>query len=682
VTRLVDRLRARAAERFVGRAAELALIGQSLSAEPPPVAVFVVHGPGGVGKTSLLERVRGLAAEHGIDSLRLDARDVEPTAAGLLRALGAALGVEGEPTLQRVLAACEAAPRRLVLIDTFECLAHLEGWLRDAVLPELPDATRVILCGRATPDAAWATDPLWREGARVVVLHNLAPLECDRYLAARGIGGEAARQLAALSHGHPLALTLLADIAAASGEVPQGLGTDVVRQLAARFTAQVPDELHRRALEVCAHARVTTEALLADAVDRDAARGLFDWLASLSFVERGPAGLFPHDLVRDAIDDELHWRHRERHREIHMAVRRHLIAQVTHDARSAFDVMFLHRHSDAMQPFVDFRALGSLYFEPATADDLPLLRSLVRGQLPAAQHAQVERWFSHRATLAWAVRPAPRKLAAATLSIDLAQLTDAERHADPMFAAVWQALQRVAPPRPGDRQLLARWNVVEGGQRQASAAMNAVELSQFFQWLTLPRLGAFVISPEHPDHWQPMMSHIGFARLAGCDLVVDGVPMGAYVHDWRAEPVARWLDTMAGRELGAAAPAADAGGAPALAPADLERAVRDALRLFPDAAALAASPLAACAAVRAAVRDSETPGQTVQRVLLDAARAMADRPRDAKFWRALELTYFRPVGSQELAAERLGLPFGTYRYQLATGIERLVQALGRTPPAA
>ena len=51
------------------------------------------------------------------------------------------------------------------------------------------------------------------------------------------------------------------------------------------------------------------------------------------------------------------------------------------------------------------------------------------------------------------------------------------------------------------------------------------------------------------------------------------------------------------------------------------------------------------------------------------------RPRDAKFWRALELTYFRPAGSQELAAERLALPFGTYRYQLATGIERVVQTL-------
>jgi hypothetical protein len=677
--RLVDRLRARAAERFVGRETELALVDQALAVDPPPVAVFVLHGPGGVGKTSLLERLRALAAAQGMDSLRLDARDIEPTPAGVLRALGLALGLEGEPTLESVLGHCARSPRRMLLVDTFECLAHLEGWLREAVLAELPEGTRVVLAGRSLPEPAWTTDPLWREGARVMALGNLTAEECARYLAGRGVVGDAAARLAALSRGHPLALTLLADITAASGEVPQDLGTDVVRQLASRFTAQAPSDLHTRALEVCARARVTTEALLADAVDRDRAHELFDWLASLSFVERGRNGLFPHDLVREAIDDELHWRHPARHREIHQAVRRHLLARVASEPRAAFDMMFLHRHSRAMAPFVDFRALGSLYFEPATPADLPALRALMRDELPPAQQARLEQWFGHGATTAWAVRPGPGKLAAATLSIDLARLSDAERASDPVFAAAWQALQRTAPPQPGDLQLLARWNVVQGGQRRASPAMNAIQLAQFFQWVTLPRLGAFVISPEHPDYWAPMMGHIGFRRMPGCDLVVDGVPMGGYLHDWRADPAGAWLDTMAERELGAFAPAADRHAAHELPAPELERAVRDALRLYADAAALARNPLAGCARVRRAARDGEPAGQTLQRVLLDTARALAERPRDAKFWRALELTYFRPAGTQELAAERLGVPFGTYRYQLATGIERLVQALSRAP---
>ncbi|HEY0856188.1 MAG TPA: hypothetical protein VGE16_03980, partial [Albitalea sp.] len=108
---------------------------------------------------------------------------------------------------------------------------------------------------------------------------------------------------------------------------------------------------------------------------------------------------------------------------------------------------------------------------------------------------------------------------------------------------------------------------------------------------------------------------------------------------------------------------------------DFERAVRDALRLYHDIAALDASPLAQCDAVRAAASSGEAPAETLRRMLIEQAQALRERPRDAKFWRALELTYFRPAGTQELAAERLSLPFGTYRYQLATGIERVVQGL-------
>ena len=81
------------------------------------------------------------------------------------------------------------------------------------------------------------------------------------------------------------------------------------------------------------------------------------------------------------------------------------------------------------------------------------------------------------------------------------------------------------------------------------------------------------------------------------------------------------------------------------------------------------------AAVQSASAPGEAPADTLRRLLTETARALAERPRDAKFWRALDLTYVHPAGSQELAAERLGLPFGTYRYQLATGIERVAQAL-------
>ena len=676
---LLDRLQNRAAECFVGRVQELALIESSLAEDPPRVPVFVVHGPGGVGKTSLLEQARRIARTRGVASLRIDARDIEPTPQGLLRALGGALELDGaDCTLGRVLERWAHGGRRLLVLDTCERITHLEGWLRRTLLPELPGSTRVILASR-TLDPEWQTDPLWHEGARVLRLGNLDPLHCERHLGARGVPAEHHSRIVQLSRGHPLALALLADVVLASGTMPETFGPDIVRQLAERFTAHAGSELHRRALEVCAHARITTEALLADTVDRTQARALFGWLAGLGFIEAGPGGLFPHDLVREAIDDELYWRDRERHREIHVAVRRHLIGRAQagprHAAAHTFDILYLHRRSPVMQPFVDYGALGTMMFEPAVAADLPALRALARSELPPAQHAGLLHWFPHPATEAWAIRPAAGELAGAMLSIDLALLDDAQRASDPVFAAVWAALQHRGTMQPGDRQLLARWNLAAGGQRKPSAAMNALQMSQFYQWLTNRRLGHYVICVEHPQHWAPMMRHIGFAPLPGCELELDGLPLGCYAHDWRSEPLAQWLNVMADREIGAAPAPAPSSTPPLPGKADFERAVRDALRGYAQPGASAGNPLLACPLVTRELAAGEDEEAALRRVLLQAAQGLRARPRDEKFWRALELTYFRPAGSQELAAERLGLPFGTYRYQLATAVGRVVEAL-------
>ena len=407
----------------------------------------------------------------------------------------------------------------------------------------------------------------------------------------------------------------------------------MVRQLAARFTAQAPSESHRRALEVCAHARVTTEPLLADAVDAACARELFEWLASLSFVESAATGLFPHDLVRDAIDDELRWRHPDRYREVHVAVRSHLYGRARQAARGGadptFDIIYTHRRSPSMQPFIDFRALGSVYFERGTPADLALLPAILGAEVSVAQRASIARWWVHRSCTAWVVRPGPGQLVGATLSIDLAALDDAQRASDPVMATVWQALHDVSAPRPGDRQLLARWNFAAGGQVRLSAAMNGVQMATFHQWLTLPDLGSFVICLDHPEHFLPMMRHIGFTHLASCDHVVDGVPYACWAHDWRACPQTRWLEIMTDRSLGHERTVDDPATAPAaarLARSEFDRAVRDALRLLDERAALSSNPLTASSVVAANRREGESAGDTLRRLLSETSRDAEGSP--------------------------------------------------------
>jgi hypothetical protein len=286
--RLGDRLAVARRRRFVGRAAELSLFGSALAEAEPPFALLYVHGPGGVGKTLLLGEFARLATDAGVPVMRLDGRDLDPSPAGFLAALGWALD---EPPDRSPLEALALRPRAVLMVDTYETLAPLDAWLRETLLPELPGGHLVVLAGRDPPAAGWLADAGWRDLARVVPLRNLRPSESRAYLAARGV--PAAQHPAALSftHGHPLALSLVADVSASGGD-PTAFAPeqhpDVVRSLLERFVQRLPGPRHREALEACAHVRVTTEALLASALDAEDAHELFGWLRRLSFVEEGP----------------------------------------------------------------------------------------------------------------------------------------------------------------------------------------------------------------------------------------------------------------------------------------------------------------------------------------------------------------------------------------------------------
>src|SRR5271156_3027416 len=102
------------ARRFVGRGRELAVIERSWQADSP-VRIVLVHGPGGIGKSTLVREVRRRAVAAGWDVRFLDGRDGVPTSLEAREHLAGELGDRG---------------RCLVLLDSYERLAPLGPFLR------------------------------------------------------------------------------------------------------------------------------------------------------------------------------------------------------------------------------------------------------------------------------------------------------------------------------------------------------------------------------------------------------------------------------------------------------------------------------------------------------------------------------------------------------------------------
>lgn len=172
-----------AARRFTGRAAELALFQAALAAAEPPFALLYLYGPGGIGKSTLLQEYARMAAAAGRMVALLDSRNLDPSPPRFGAALGMALGLADPSDWQ---AALEQAQRPVLLIDTYEVLTPLDGWLREHFLPELPAGSLVVIAGRNALDAAWRSDTAWRDLTRAVPLRNLRPEESQAYLASRG----------------------------------------------------------------------------------------------------------------------------------------------------------------------------------------------------------------------------------------------------------------------------------------------------------------------------------------------------------------------------------------------------------------------------------------------------------------------------------------------------------------
>jgi hypothetical protein len=647
VATLGDRLSSRDREQFVGRGDELAFFDSLLAEDDPPANVVLVHGPGGIGKSTLLREVARRGAAQGRGPFLIEGREIEPD----------------PDQLGEVLRGVADEPRPLILFDTYERMTALGGWLRQTLLPSLPAGAIVVLAGRRKPD------PDWFQGGweRVTVELELSPMEpADARALARSHGVEDEAALGSLltwAQGSPLALSLGADAARTGDWRPEYVDErpDLVRAILRRLTDTEVDGGEPEALAVAGIARVVTPRLLEDVLPGIDARAADRWLRSLSFAEPVAGGIALHELVRKAVRADLARRRPEHERDLRRRIADHLHARAASgELRLITDLADLVQNP-ALRWGLGAEGTIGLRVDALRPDDMEDLHDRLErrhGGGPgfddwwrvtevllagAPDRALLVRDASETLCgYSYAVTPANAPAAAEDDPILGPWLAHAREHAPDGQAVVWRDAVDISVSREGDvsSPVLALSNlatVLRSGLRNP-------------RWSYLPidpqNAAAVEFATRAKARHLPEIDFAGAHGTMECWLLDHGPGgmLGGIVRSVYAE-------------LGLPAPDAT--------PAVDAETVRAALKALDRPTELASSPLAAgdtpaerAASVRATVEEA-------------AAAAFGDSAEERLLADVLRRGYLDPSGSHESAAHDLHLSRATYFRKLKAASDRV-----------
>jgi len=689
-SRLGQRLKTARQRRFVGRARELAVFQSAISAQELPFILLAIFGPGGIGKSLLLQEFARLSHEAGLRALRLDARNFAPSPESFLAALCEAMHVP--ETADPAQALGGYAQRQIILLDTYELLAPLDAWLRDIFLPQLPDDILIVIAGQNPLSPGWNADPGWQSLTRSLSLRNLSPDESADYLAKRSIPDEQHRDILAFTHGHPLALSLVAD---AFDQHPEAVfqpesEPDMIKVLLERLLQQAPGPAFRAALEVCALVRLTTESLLTEVLALPDAHEQFMWLRALSFVESSRLGLIPHELAREVLVADLHWRNPEWYAELHRRLRDYYAAHFRHtrdpqhQQQILLDYIHLHRDSPSLRPYLDafFAQEGTLMVDVMRAGDVPLLLELIERHEGAEARHHAGHWFDRQPQGVTVLRDTAQQPVAFIAAIVLNQADPVEVAADPATHAAWAYLHHHAPLRPDEIATIFRFWMDNEEYQTFSYIQGQIAIRAIHYYLTTANLAFTFLPCADPAYWEMLFTYADLHRIPEADYQIDGRHYGEYGHDWRVTPPMAWLELMGERETSVAPqvapPPPSAVVILVLSETEFGGALRDALRDLLRADRLRTNPLLRTRLVEAKAGHQAGAGERIaalQQLIITTTEQLQTTPREMKLYRVLYHTYLHPAATQEQAAELLDLPFSTYRRHLKAGVSRLATLL-------
>lgn len=676
---------------FVGRAAEL-LAFDSLFEPDDATRLWFITGSGGIGKSTLLQVFCTRARARGIPLVFVDARGVRSTPPDARNALERAAG-------NRPLSAfCAEHPTPILLIDTFENWVDLEWWLREHFLPEAPSNLRVIVAGRDDPEAAWTTDPGWRDLIRVTALEDLSANEAGEYLTRRGISGESRQTLLDFSAGRPLVLALGADMVN-QGQTLQTLADTgpIIEHLVKRFTSDARHPDQRQALDATAIVRTTNKSLLAGMLDIDDAGPLYEWLSGLSFMESGPDGIFPHDQVRETLILDMARRFPDRYETGVLRAFDWIVKQIeaaedlswAQAARLAGDGMYALRELKMVQHFLYPKGVHSLYIEPATSIDWPILADMVAYHEGWESRSWFEFWCQRAPASVFVVRDPAGTARGLFMRLDMETLSPEDRRQDPLTDCLWEHLAGHVEDDDNVHLPFIRFWLSAGHWQSQSPEKTAIlmAINSYNLMAKNLRLTAQVFrdSPE----WVMQAKALGIDLLANSDTPIGETTWRIYYNDWQKESSPQYYRHFAERCIAfdaalanVAMPTSSPTAVKQLDEAAFQTAVADALKHYHSPSILGTNPLLGSALVLAFTERGTDKDHRIQILRQRISQAVDGLPKEPGGGmhraRLLQRTYLDASISQKQIASTLGIGYSTYRRHLAEARKALITQLWQT----
>lgn len=633
--------------RFVGRADELALCEAFLRTESATSTLFV-HGPGGIGKSALLDAMSDDGARTGYEVHRWMGAELA-SATVELDALGDIAGDSCRP--------------QLLIIDGCDDLEALWLQLRVRVAKRTVPGNRLVIASRLPPEKVWHRLG-WDDRAASLLLEPLDATEADALALDRGVLEEADRaQLVAWGGGLPLALSLAADIVRERGRSAASLTSDP--DLATTLQTHVVGTNLTAASHIALAAasiaeEVDVQVLAAAAPSIDAVRAEA-WLRSLAFVTPVGGRLRMHDGVRQVIQAALAASAPEQDLEIRRNLADfHVRRGMAGDPSAIVDMSRLVR--DPVLRYGLGQEMGRrVQVTVARPSDL---EEVVQATGYGPGHtANITRWFREAPEHIVIVRDDRGQLAGwalvATLTIHPEWIAD-----DPVLGTWFKA---ASTAHPNDDAFLIREFVDFGGADDQISTI----LSAGYAWCT-QRMGqrnpryCYACTRHSPgddmtaEMWLAAMGHQIRPELT----VIDGEDTRlCYVMDHGEGGMAGNTWRLLYQDIGLTQSSK-------LPSVDVSEGLREALRNFHDPVLLALNPLARGTSAQSRADDLRS------RVVAAVDSVFARGAEDELLRSVIERTFLDPDASPQHAIRTLPISRSTYYRRVDEALARLGQFFG------